>query len=160
RGRWPGILAALGIPAQFLTGKNGPCPFCGGKDRYRFTDHNGDGLYYCNQCGSQNGIGVVMKFFQVPFIDAAVRIESVLGGSRANTGSIARARRHFSCVEKSWSRLDPISREGLVHRWLRSRGIDLLHYPASLRSSSTGCHPAMVALVSAVDGTPRTLHRT
>ena len=27
RGRWRGILASLGIPESFLSGKHGPCPF-------------------------------------------------------------------------------------------------------------------------------------
>src|ERR1019366_9474664 len=46
RGRWRGILAAQGIDPRYLTGKNGPCPLCpGGKDRWRFTDLNGDGYW-------------------------------------------------------------------------------------------------------------------
>ena len=35
-GRWPNILAHFGIAESFLTGKHGPCPICGGKDRFRF----------------------------------------------------------------------------------------------------------------------------
>ncbi|MDO4879526.1 MAG: primase-helicase zinc-binding domain-containing protein, partial [Neisseria sp.] len=39
-GRWPEIHAALGIPAKLLnTRKHQPCPHCGGKDRFRYTDH-------------------------------------------------------------------------------------------------------------------------
>ena len=38
QGRWRTILSEVGIPASALTGKNGPCPICGGKDRFRFDD--------------------------------------------------------------------------------------------------------------------------
>ena len=38
-GKWPSTLLELGIPEEFLTGKHGPCPMCGGKDRFRFTEH-------------------------------------------------------------------------------------------------------------------------
>ena len=37
RGRWQGILPAIGVSSQYLTGKHGPCPMCGGKDRFRWT---------------------------------------------------------------------------------------------------------------------------
>ena len=30
-GRWRSILTELDVPAQYLTGKHGPCPCCGGK---------------------------------------------------------------------------------------------------------------------------------
>lgn len=45
RGRWTSILPALGIDSKFLKRRNGPCPMCGGKDRYRFTDLNGLGTW-------------------------------------------------------------------------------------------------------------------
>jgi phage/plasmid primase-like uncharacterized protein len=37
-GRWREILPALGIDGRFLTGKNCPCPMCGGRDRFRLID--------------------------------------------------------------------------------------------------------------------------
>src|SRR5690348_13963485 len=52
RGRWREILPCLGVETRYLTNKHGPCPLCGGKDRFRFDDKNGDGTYYCNQCGA------------------------------------------------------------------------------------------------------------
>src|SRR5439155_22198569 len=62
KGRWPGILAALGIPANALTGKHGPCPMCGGKDRFRFSDNDGSGDYICSQCGAGYGMRLLEKF--------------------------------------------------------------------------------------------------
>ncbi|WID42093.1 DUF6371 domain-containing protein [Pseudomonas phage ZRG1] len=56
-GRWPDILAAFGVDRKALRDEHGPCPACGGNDRFRFDDKNGDGDWYCNQCGGPNGDG-------------------------------------------------------------------------------------------------------
>lgn len=61
RGRWTAILPAMGVDARYLSKKHGPCPFCGGIDRYRFTDQNGEGRYYCNQCGPGDGFDLFRK---------------------------------------------------------------------------------------------------
>src|ERR1700758_1335926 len=42
---WPAVLAQLGIPETALRNKHGPCPACGGKDRYRFDNKRGRGDY-------------------------------------------------------------------------------------------------------------------
>jgi putative DNA primase/helicase len=46
RGRWREILPQLGIDPRFLSNKQGPCPMCGGKTRFRFDDRDGSGSYY------------------------------------------------------------------------------------------------------------------
>ena len=43
RGRWREILPRFGIAGRFLQNRHGPCPLCGGKDRYRFDDRDGSG---------------------------------------------------------------------------------------------------------------------
>ncbi|HIJ82990.1 MAG TPA: AAA family ATPase [Magnetococcales bacterium] len=61
RGQWPTILPALGMDQKFLSNKHGPCPFCGGKDRFRFDDKDGNGTYICGPCGPGNGFSLVAK---------------------------------------------------------------------------------------------------
>lgn len=51
RGKWHSTLPALGIPAEYLTNKHGPCPGCGGKDRFRFDDREGRGGFVCGGGG-------------------------------------------------------------------------------------------------------------
>lgn len=51
RGRWREILPALGIPTEYLTNRHGPCPGCGGRDRYRFDDREGRGTFVCGGGG-------------------------------------------------------------------------------------------------------------
>lgn len=52
RGRWRGILHAVGIPAECLDGSKGrPCPKCGGRDRYcPMRDLADRGAVLCRHC--------------------------------------------------------------------------------------------------------------
>jgi len=59
-GRWPDLLTAVGIDTPF-SGKHGPCPACGGKDRFRFDNKGGRGTWICNQCGAGDGLDLVGK---------------------------------------------------------------------------------------------------
>lgn len=82
KGRWRDILPALGVDAQFLTGKHGPCPICNaGKDRWRFTNHADQGGWVCNQCGKGSGVDLVMKVNGWEFKEAAKAIRKALGES-------------------------------------------------------------------------------
>ena len=59
RGRWPSIFDELGIQVQ-TNGLHGPCPVCGGKDRFRFDDKQGRGTWFCNQCRPKSGDGLAL----------------------------------------------------------------------------------------------------
>src|ERR1700675_2843097 len=77
-GRWAAILPLLGIERQFLTGKNGACPMCGGKDRWRWINRRGSGDWWCNACGHGDGIELVKRFLKLEFKPAAQRIEALI----------------------------------------------------------------------------------
>lgn len=82
QGRWPEIHAALGIPAKLLnTRKHQPCPHCGGKDRFRYTDYQGTGSYICNQCTPEGGSGfdLLMLVFGYTFTEAVNQVSALLG---------------------------------------------------------------------------------
>ena len=78
-GQWIPILKTLGVPDQLLTKKNQPCPFCGGKDRYTFTDYDNAGMYICRSCGTGNGWAFTQKYFNVDFRGAVEMIEPLVG---------------------------------------------------------------------------------
>lgn len=60
RNNWSSILAASGVGSEYLTGDHAPCPKCGGTDRFRFTNQEGDGSAICNQClKAGDGISVL-----------------------------------------------------------------------------------------------------
>ncbi len=83
-GRWAEILSALGAaPADVFDGKNHPCPKsnCGGEDRFRFTNLDGNGSCYCNQCakGIGDGIAALMWLRDWDFKTAAAELATYLG---------------------------------------------------------------------------------
>ncbi|CBJ83479.1 Putative prophage primase [Xenorhabdus bovienii str. Jollieti] len=57
-GRWYYILSNLGVSVP-ENNKHGACPKCGGKDRFRFDDKNGKGTWFCNHCGSGDGLDLI-----------------------------------------------------------------------------------------------------
>ncbi|AUG84978.1 hypothetical protein MAELSTROM_59 [Pseudoalteromonas phage Maelstrom] len=58
-GSWQTVLSNYGC--QLPSGrKHGPCPVCGGKDRFRFDDKNGRGTWYCSQCEPSSGGGLLL----------------------------------------------------------------------------------------------------
>ena len=57
RGYWPSILQTLNIAVPSKPMQHGPCPVCGGKDRFRFDDKDGLGTWFCNQCTPRAGDG-------------------------------------------------------------------------------------------------------
>lgn len=57
RGRWASLLAEFGVRSELLTGRHGPCPGCGGRDRFRFDDKDGEGTFICSQGGGGNLAG-------------------------------------------------------------------------------------------------------
>ena len=66
KGMWSEFYSSrLGWTKENLSKKHGPCPYCFGKDRFRFTDElgqeKGNGAAICNQCGNDSGVGWVMK---------------------------------------------------------------------------------------------------
>src|SRR3546814_15743459 len=76
--RAPSILPQFGISPSYLTGKQTPCPTCGGMDRFRFDNKDGRGTYYCNKCGPGDGVQLVMIYKGWPFRQAAEEIREVL----------------------------------------------------------------------------------
>lgn len=70
RGHWPEVLALLGVGREFLKDKHGPCPACGGTDRYRFDDRQKRGDFYCNQCGAGDGFTLLMNVNNWTFKEA------------------------------------------------------------------------------------------
>jgi putative DNA primase/helicase len=169
RGRWHGILPAIGISEKFLKRKNGPCPMCGGKDRWRFTDIGGKGTWYCNNCHGGNGIALVMKFTGLPFQEAAVRIERVIGEAPSNQLAPERSEQQKrDALNALWRSSRPVCTEDPVDRWLSGRGVRMSTYPMCLRfgprirysGPPPSYHPAMLAMVTDAAGKPATIHKT
>src|SRR5215469_12763102 len=78
RGRWRAILPHFGLTLRQLNGQHQPCPGCGGRDRFRFTDRSKDGDYFCNQCGAGKGIKLIAITNKLTWGEAARRVDHFL----------------------------------------------------------------------------------
>ena len=168
QGRWSGILPALGIGEPFLTGKHGPCPLCGGKDRWRWDNREGRGTWICSKCGAGDGIELVMKRNGWEFREAAKQIEAVIGSVSPDPPKRERSDRDKrEAMSKLWRVSKTVESGDPVSRYLFYR-VGLTCFPSCLRTAynlryQSDCpsfHPAMIAMVTGPDGAPSTLHRT
>lgn len=176
-GKWRGILPALGVPAKALVNRHGPCPMCGGKDRFRFDDKGGRGTWICSRCGAGDGIELVKRFQKVEFKEAARLIERHVGSAPVMPAGKHRpptdARKREEMVAL-WKRARPIKLDDDAGRYLNAR-TGLTTFPASLRfapderytepGKRPSWHPLMVAKVDPSDaavaqGERAALHRT
>ena len=82
-GQWGHVLSSLGIQMP-KKDKHGPCPMCGGKDRFRFDDLEGRGTWICNQCDPKAGDGLqlVINVLGVSPTKAAKQVAGVFGCPR------------------------------------------------------------------------------
>lgn len=187
-GRWPSILESLGINASYLTSKHGPCPVCGGKDRFRFDDKEGRGTFICNQCGAGAGVKLLQLYHGWDFETAIRQLGGVLGVQTGlcvpthikvilNKQPVAQEACRGERVEvrqkklqNVWRCSSSIIKGGSVDCYLQSRGIKLNDFPCVLRfhpalpyyddGKLVDNFPALVALVQNIKGQLVTLHRT
>ncbi len=177
-GRWDEILAAGGVDERILKHRNGPCPLCGGTDRFQYTDKFGEGNYHCRQCGAGGGFKLLQAVKGVDFNTVLCDVERCLGilpdtaPLRPHEPSGERMRK---LVQRIWDEARPVTAGDEVDRYLSGRGLALPAYPAVLRfhpalgyyekdgsgkSRKLAEHPAMLACIQGPDGHAVTLHRT
>ena len=79
-GHWQQVFNSLGIKIP-KHGAHGPCPVCGGKDRFRFDDKEGRGTWFCNQCDTRagDGLALVANVSQLSIYDAAKQVAGTIG---------------------------------------------------------------------------------
>jgi putative DNA primase/helicase len=172
RGRWYGILTTLGIEAELLDGKHQACPFCGGSDRFRWTNFEDAGMFICNQCGGGSGFDLAMRYLGMDFAGVAKEIERIMGtpakiripldqnGAAADLGKAGRM------AEKIWREAKALeTKDNPVCRYLRSRGLggapgSLRFHPGIFDGDSKKKFPAMVASILDFRGAPAGIHLT
>jgi putative DNA primase/helicase len=166
RGLWSQILMhTAGLAAEQLSGKHGPCPICGGKDRFRFDDRDGTGSFYCNNCGAGDGFKLLMLLRKCSFPEASASVASCLGRSQTRTRASLE-----DAILKVWDESAHLSTASSALKYLASRINGFAIAPECLRFHShlqffDGDHavvksPAIVAPVTKLDGRIVTLHRT
>lgn len=186
KGKWAGILIDNGVDPVALQNRHGPCPVCGGKDRFRFDDKDGEGTHICGQCGAGDGFALLMKVFCWTFPQAVDAVAQYLGIHPSDTPSVLpqlfiptkksapnqnRQQRIESVLAGSQRMNWPIV------RYFKNRGLSGLaeKVPDCLRCHSglpyweetepgiwqqTSTCPAMLGIVTDLAGNLITLHRT
>lgn len=150
-GRWPAILADLGIAAAVLAKRgNQPCPACGGRDRFQFIDR-GAGRFVCRAHENQGGDGfaLVEHWLGCDFRTALAAVADVLGLSgdaapsmplptrqRAATPAPRASRDHSDRLAALWNAAGPVTATSAAGRYLHRRGLAhvLDAAPESLRA--------------------------
>jgi putative DNA primase/helicase len=129
RGRWKEILPQLGIAPRFLINRHGPCPLCKdggrGKDRFRFDDKNGDGTYYCNQCGPGTGIIMVRKLLGLSHAEACKRVDEIIGTEYRPASPQPKQRPEESRRRAIEKLLAEATDNGVVTNYLTRRGLSV-----------------------------------
>lgn len=168
RGKWRGILLTLGMDKSFLSGRHGPCPLCGGHDRYRWDNKDGSGSYFCSQCGAGAGMDLLMKFKGWEFRQAADEVDRIVGNVRPEPIKHRRAPADALKLSRQlWSRSarvqvgDPVSLYFEHRRIELPQNLDCLRYCADCPApGESGGRTAMLAKVQGPDGAGATVHRT
>lgn len=151
---WPEILQSCGVGPEFFTGKHGPCPFCGGYDRYIWKKKYG-GVYLCNECTEAKyrpGFDFLMRHLSCSFMEAANRVRAHYGIKTDDDARRVIERRASEPVKstaqdpqvaldrmnRQWSETLAVTLGDPVDLWLKRRIPGLEVIPADIR-----LHPAL-----------------
>ena len=175
-GRWPAPLVACGIDAAFLRDRHGPCPGCGGTDRFRYDDCDGAGTWLCSAGGGAplagDGFNLLEHVYGWSASEALHRVADALGLREGRTLPPAQPRRPAPAaqpdpaeIERTRARFNRLWRAAVAldhadaepgRRYLAARGLgDLLDrgdLPADVR-----LHPSMPYWHPGPDGRPQRL---
>lgn len=154
-GHWPEILMHAGVDSTYFKATNGPCPFCGGKDRYRWSNKNG-GLYICGQCTEakyKSGFDFLARHKGFSsFQQSANYVRGYFGinGSLSDDDVVRRLaqtpthsvrvdpQKSLERMHRQWSETLAVTPNDPVHAYLTKRVVGLRHVPDEIRY-----HPAL-----------------
>ncbi|MGH3429172.1 MAG: DUF7146 domain-containing protein, partial [Mycobacteriales bacterium] len=180
---WPMILAELGIDASYLRPKKaGPCPHCGGRDRYTFDNRNGRGDFICRGCGAGDGFALLERVNGWNFAEARRRVLRAAGIESKSTPPAAPCVARPASAPESTKAVPPLRVRSIARTacpiadcpdaiayldsralwpmpegcsWRAHPGLDYWH-----EGKLVGRYPALVAEVRDVAGELVTVHVT
>ena len=157
------------MPEGALGRKHGPCPLCGGVDRFRYDNKDGKGTYICNQCGAGDGMKLAMEYTKKPFHTMAQEIDKMIGNGSyehdAPKPDLSEQQRAAALREVAALTVK-ITPSDLADKYLTSRGVGdvtyfkTLRFSPALKDGEGNVRPCLVATVQDADGKNVTLHRT
>lgn len=163
KGKWKSLLPRLGIPPEFLDGRHHPCPKGSGKDRFRFTDRNGSGSYFCDcSQGASGGMSLLMCCKDLSYHQACIEVEKVVGDLQPERAKPARDPR--PALNRVRELCNPVG--FAVSRYLKERGLRPAPNLKQARlqywdkSRCLGAYDTMVGLIQSATGKPQSYHLT
>jgi len=175
-GKWRSILTQFGFTPKQLSGTHQECPMCGGTDRWRLSDHDGHGSYYCSGCGPGSGFDLLMKAKGWDFKTTAEEVDKLV-----SAGTLTNAPDTFTPenegekrrknLNRLWKGSVPLPAKG-AGTYISSRGLmpllnarpalfaDVRFHPGIYLQNLSRTVPGMVALIRDKRGAPISIHRT
>jgi putative DNA primase/helicase len=163
QGRWLEILAhfGIGLPAR---GKHGPCPACGGKDRFRFDDKEQRGTFYCSGCGAGDGFILLQKVKGISLQAATEAVAVMLGITPDQKPTVKDD--PTKAMRALWDRAYKPVDGGPVDLYLQNR-LGCHEPPLSIREhydvydpETKQSYPAMIAKIASPENKAVNLHIT
>jgi putative DNA primase/helicase len=161
-------LPQLGVEVRFLTNKHGPCPLCGGKNRFRFDDRDGTGSYYCNQCGAGVGLILIRKLHGWDHATACAKVDEIIGSDKVKPVVHAQpneSRNRLANIERV---LQEARHPDVITAYLRRRGLGVSSSVLKGRwrcpyfdddGRLIGTFPAVLAPILGPDGSLQSVQR-
>lgn len=162
RGRWGEILSHFGVMVPSY-GKHGPCPVCGGRDRFRYDNKDDRGTFYCSGCGAGDGFILLSKVKgeAVTAVAERVRVYLQLPASKAVAAS-----NPTGAMQALWDRSHTPREGGPVHQYIVNRcGVwaplkSIRECSSAYDPDTRRSYPAMIAKVAGADNKAVNLHIT
>lgn len=169
QGRWPWLLQELGVDADRLKRDHGPCPGCGGTDRFRFDNLQEHGTWYCSTGGGEpahgDGFELLCHVHGWSHAEALQRVAELLNldatdsrpappppataGSRRDAQQAEKHARAARRAADEWARAKPASAD---HPYLTRKGV----LPFVARVDASG---RLLLPVYGADGAMQSLER-
>lgn len=169
RNRWRGILTEYGVAQTFLRNVHGPCPICGGDDRFRWDNKDGHGTFFCSNCGAGDGFKLLEMQTGLPFKELAYQVDRMVGNIEPETQRQAPSVDVTERLRRVGSNLQALTGDDPASRYLASRGLSradtsLLRWHNALPYFEEGRMvarlPAMIAALRQPGGAIETFHAT
>lgn len=117
-GKWMDLIfPRFGIDVQWK--KKTPCPACGGRDRFRFDDKNGNGDYFCQHCQGGDGLDLIGKCTHLSFPEVIKEVGAILGlddSSKITDADREKWRKEREYREKEQRELEQKMRENIARK--------------------------------------------
>ena len=179
QGHWRDIFITAGIEERFLIKPNRPCPLCGGRDRFSFTDKFGAGNYLCRHCGHGDGFELLSRFLGIPVFEALETVERFCGlpvPERGGHRPRSERPKKDEAPHKTpyhlaiWQEAHPVTAGDAVWQYLTNRGLDPRRVPDDIRTHEALLYsdetteknrwPAMLSRMTDREGVVTAVHRT